>query len=201
MHSAVLGRRLPGILECGLWDELARRPAVPTRALVTDVGNDILYGADAQTILGWIEAGVVRLEQASAEIVMTGLPLHAVRRLTRARYLFFRSVLVPRCRLSLARVQDVAERVAEGLRALAERHALRFQSLRAEWYGFDPVHFRPGRWGAAWREILGGGELVSVARPSVHDAMALYLARPARQWRFGLEQVRAQPVREGVWLY
>src|SRR5947207_14876376 len=42
--SRVFVRRLPGILQSGLWRDLAARPPVPTRALVTDVGNDILYG-------------------------------------------------------------------------------------------------------------------------------------------------------------
>ena len=42
--SAFLVRRLPGILRSGLWAELESAPAVPTKALVTDVGNDILYG-------------------------------------------------------------------------------------------------------------------------------------------------------------
>ncbi|MEX0819484.1 MAG: hypothetical protein WD070_07815, partial [Pirellulaceae bacterium] len=45
MTSCVLGRTLPGILQCGLWEALATRPLVPTAALLTDIGNDILYGA------------------------------------------------------------------------------------------------------------------------------------------------------------
>ena len=40
--SQFLIRTLPGILECGLWRELESRPQVPTRALLTDIGNDIL---------------------------------------------------------------------------------------------------------------------------------------------------------------
>ena len=39
---AALGR--PGILQSGLWDALDRLPRTATRAPVTDVGNDILYG-------------------------------------------------------------------------------------------------------------------------------------------------------------
>ena len=42
--SRVLWRTLPGILSCGLWEDLARRPPASTAALLTDVGNDILYG-------------------------------------------------------------------------------------------------------------------------------------------------------------
>jgi hypothetical protein len=50
-RSRLLTRRLPGILDSGLWPALEAMPAVPTRALVTDVGNDILYGyPPAQTL-------------------------------------------------------------------------------------------------------------------------------------------------------
>ena len=42
--SAFLFRRLPGILQSGIWQQLESTPAVPTKALVTDVGNDIVYG-------------------------------------------------------------------------------------------------------------------------------------------------------------
>ena len=40
MESRVLARTLPGILDSGLWAALAGLPPLPTRAVVTDVGND-----------------------------------------------------------------------------------------------------------------------------------------------------------------
>src|SRR5687768_14330413 len=75
MESRVLARTLPAILDCGLWAALDARPRTPTRALVTDVGNDILYGASADQILRWVATAVERLSQAGAEIVLTGLPM------------------------------------------------------------------------------------------------------------------------------
>src|SRR5262245_61538357 len=37
MSNCVLGRSLPGIVECGLWRSLAALPPAPTSALVTDI--------------------------------------------------------------------------------------------------------------------------------------------------------------------
>ena len=45
LTSRVLARTLPSILACGLWDELAQRATMPTAALITDIGSDLLYGA------------------------------------------------------------------------------------------------------------------------------------------------------------
>jgi hypothetical protein len=47
MASRLMVRTLPGILQSGLWHQLEVLPPAPTRALVTDVGNDVLYGMPA----------------------------------------------------------------------------------------------------------------------------------------------------------
>src|SRR5687768_7415205 len=55
LPSSILGRRLPPLLECGLWDALDRRPRRDLVALVGDVGNDLLYGQDVEVILRWVD--------------------------------------------------------------------------------------------------------------------------------------------------
>jgi hypothetical protein len=117
--SRVLVRTLPSILESGLWTKLDTLPRVPTRALVTDVGNDILYGFSAEQTLAWIAEALRRLRRVTDDIVLTSLPLASIRRLSRARFLLFRSILVPQCELSLARVVETAEAVDAGLSRLA----------------------------------------------------------------------------------
>jgi len=52
-HSKFVVRTLPGILQSGLWRHLESLSTVPTRALVTDIGNDILYGFSAEQTLAW----------------------------------------------------------------------------------------------------------------------------------------------------
>lgn len=205
MESRVLARTLPGILDSGLWRALEQRPPLPTRALITDVGNDILYGASPTQILEWVEATLGRLGPYTNDRVVTGLPLDSIRRLSPAKFLAFRTILFHRCRLPFTRIVEAAERIEEGLAGLAASHGARFVSLRPEWYGFDPVHIRPGRWGAAWREILGedgsAGHVQSIA-----ESVRLHALSPERQRLFGVERVKVQRgVRLAaggkVWLY
>ena len=206
MESRVLARTLPGILDSGLWRALEERPPLPTRALVTDVGNDILYGAPPPRILEWVEEAVRRLRRVTDDVVVTGLPLDSIRRLSPAKFLSFRTLLYPRCRLSFAQAVDAAERVAEGLAGLAGSHGARFVGLRPEWYGFDPVHIRPRRWGAAWREVLGEASPEEGPAPSLAETLRLHALTPERQWLLGIERVNPQRgVRLAgggrVWLY
>ena len=192
MDSSLACRRLPGILDCGLWAALRALPPARTRALATDVGNDILYEVPVPTIVSWVDETLARLGEHTDDLVITGLPLARIRLLSAHAYLFFRSVLVPRCRLTRAETLDASERVDDALRAIAERRGARYVPQRLEWYGADPVHIRPRQWAAAWSEIVAD-------RPGAADggraweAARLFLARPERRHWLGIEQRAAQP--------
>lgn len=203
----MLFRTLPGILESGLWQELGRLPPAETRALVTDVGNDILYGSAPAEIVRWVEECVLRLKRFTRDIVLTDLPLASTRRLSRARFLLFRSILFPRCRLSLSQVLGAVERVAASLAELVATHQVRLFRLKPEWYGFDPIHIRPRLWRSAWREILcGEADGLPAGAGSFAEALRLYLLAPERRWLAGWEQRTPQtgvrlPRGARVWLY
>lgn len=204
--SQFLFRTLPGILRSGLWAELERRPPMTTRALITDVGNDILYGFSVERTLGWVEEVLRRLARVTQDIVLTGLPLASIYRLSHIKFLAFRSMLVPSCRLTLGGVIEKAARVNDGLLALAHTYGAQFVQLPSIWYGFDPIHVRPSYWRTAWQEILGECVLGSQESQSLLESARLYLMRPERRSFFGIEQVTPQSgvtLRSGgrVWLY
>ncbi|HET7218887.1 MAG TPA: hypothetical protein VFJ02_12615 [Vicinamibacterales bacterium] len=205
-ESAFLGRVLPGILDSGLWARLDAMPGMPTRAIVSDVGNDILYGFSPPTILGWVEESIERLQRHTQEIVLAGLPKVGVDDISHAKFLFFRSVLFPRCRLSFAEVSDAAAAIEQGLERIAAARRLRFVRLKPEWYGVDPIHIRPRHWHHAWQEIVCGTTTPGARRAPWGEGMRLYLMRPERQRLFGVTQVTAQtgarlPGGGKVWLY
>jgi hypothetical protein len=205
-ESRVLARTLPGILQSGLWRQLEELSRVPTRVLLTDVGNDILYGFSPSQILTWVEEAANRLERYSNDIVITGLPHVGLYDISSTKFFFFRSLLYPRCRLTFAEVAESAGVVNEGLAALARARGARFVPLRAEWYGVDPIHIRPSRWQPAWREILCGEPRPGRDRMSFVEGWRLYAMRPEHQRIFGVECGRPQrgvTLTAGgrVWLY
>ncbi len=204
--SQFLFRTLPGILKSGLWAELAQRPPMATRALVTDVGNDILYGFSVERTVGWVEEVLRRLAHVTQDIVLTGLPLASVYRLSRLKFLAFRSMLVPSCRLTLQEVIENAERVHDGLVGLSHTYGAKFIQLPQAWYGIDPIHVRPSSWRTAWQEILGEQVQGPHGARTMVESIRLYLMRPERRSFFGIEYVTPQSgvaLRSGgqVWLY
>jgi hypothetical protein len=191
-HSRFVVRTLPGILESGLWHHLESLSAVPTRALVTDVGNDILYGFSPQQTVAWAAEAVERLQEFTKDIVLTDLPLASIRCLSQAKFLALRSILVPSCRLSLKEVLQTAEQVNDGLVALATARSIRFFRLNPAWYGFDPIHIRPARCRPAWQEILGNPSGARRNGGGLLEGVRLYFTPPERQWLLGTEQFTPQ---------
>jgi hypothetical protein len=192
-RSRVAFRTLPGILESGLWRALDSLPPVSTKVLITDVGNDILYGFSIDTILAWIDDALHRLRRITSDITLTGLPLESIRQLSPAKYLVFRSILFPGCRTSLDQLMESTEKLNAGLAVLSTELDARFYTPSPDWYGVDPIHIRRRFWPLAWSEMLGSD-------PSAMNAQKLYLIdrlrlrflRPEQRWLFGFEQFARQ---------
>ena len=206
VHSRLVIRTLPGILESGLWRQLESSSAVPTRALITDIGNDILYGFSAEQTLAWAAEAVERLQKFTPDIVLTNLPLDSIRRLSPPKFLAFRSLLFPSCRLSFGDVVRTAEQLNDGLAALAAARSIQFFKLNPGWYGFDPIHMRPSHWRPAWQQILGGPSAARLNGGGRLEGLRLYFTPPERQWLLGIERHTPQAgmkLRTGakVWLY
>ena len=195
--SIVLGRWLPGIVPCALWDSLAVHPCRATYALLTDIGNDLMYEASVADIAGWVDACCARLEAVGARLVVTELPMGNVTGLTRQRYEFFRGAMFPRCSLSLdqitARAIELNERVGEA----ARRRGATLVSHCDTWYGWDPIHIRKIFFPQAWPRILTPWAASGGAIPTPRGSLRrwLYLrSRVPYVRRIGrFIQRRAQP--------
>lgn len=196
-QSWVLGRSLSKIFSCGLWSELSQRPALPTAALVTDVGNDLLGELSVMQIAESIERCLDLLAEASARTVITRLPLANLRTLSERRYLFFRSFLFPFCRHPLALIRDRAIELDARLCQAATERGIPLVAPRAEWYGFDPIHIKNKQILRAWSEILASWSDATTppvaCRRTLGRELYLRTLLPERRRLFGIEQGRRQP--------
>jgi hypothetical protein len=162
----LFARTLSGILESGLWEELARRPSLPTVALLTDVGNDLVYGRDPATVARWVEECVARLEPA--EIALSLLPEGSLTAVPERRYRAFHRLFFPLRPLRpqallLAQVRELNER----LRRLGQERGLRLIVLPPSWFGVDPIHIERRERRQAWERLLDFESLA--AAPTPHD--------------------------------
>lgn len=210
VRSGLFGRTLSGLSECGLWDALRGRPDLPTAALLTDVGNDLLYDLPPETIAGWVADCLDRLRARGACAVLTRLPLANVRRLTPGRFAAIRSILYPRSRLTYAVAQQRVAELDERLVRLAGDRGVPIVELQTAWYGIDPIHIRTRHHGPAFHEILRpwceeeSPADASAVRPRAATALPRFapgrwlryqMLSPERYWRWNAERRHPQPAR------
>ncbi len=194
LTSSVAGRSLPAILQCGLWQALERREG-RVEALVTDVGNDLLYGADVPAIAGWVAEALARLRARGATVVLAGLPLASLARLGPLRFGLLRRLFYPPSRLRFAQLRAQAPALDQALRTLAAQAGSAFVEPRPEWYGLDPVHVRPRGRQRAFEALLSplpGGRR-GAPLPALPSTARLLALPPERRWLFGRERLRQQP--------
>lgn len=163
--SRVAWRKLPSILGCGLWRALDRVPRdhPPPLALVTDIGNDLLYGFAPDAVTGWVETTVARLAERQARLVVTRLPLASLATVSPLRYRSLRAFYVPRCRLSLAELRTAVDRLEEGVAAVASRYGATLLEQPGDWYGIDAIHVRRRRLDRLWERVCTGWGLPTSA--------------------------------------
>lgn len=197
IDSRVLGRQLPGITNCGLWDALAVAPPRPTYALITDIGNDILYEAPTSLIGDWVRLCLERLAAVESRTIVTALPLANLETLSASRFRLFRTVIFPRSRLQLDDVATAAANLDQLVaRSVSEHNATRVVPRR-EWYGLDPIHVKMRDWATSWQEILSiwasEEKKLLPARGSLKRWLYLRRLRPETWRMWGISRHCAQP--------
>lgn len=199
LESRVLGRALPGILQCGIWQALAARSPASTAALITDLGNDILYGASATQIARWAKECLERLRPVCCRITLTRLPIESVEKLGAGRFLLMRTILFPKSRLTLAGAVDTARELDERVVELAAQYDADVCRPERNWYGFDPIHIKRSYKLAAWQQLFAAwcdDDLPPAARHSLASWLRVQRLRPERRRLFGIEQQQVQPARQ-----
>ncbi|NBQ69399.1 MAG: hypothetical protein EBU46_11445, partial [Nitrosomonadaceae bacterium] len=140
VFSQVVWRGLPGVADCGLWRQLSAMESRPSYALLTDIGNDILYELPVEQVLRSVERCIDQLQQQSAQIVVTNLPMASIERLSERRYTFFRNLFYPSCRLPRNETLSRARAVHAGLMDMAARRQFMLVEQEPSWFGPDGIH-------------------------------------------------------------
>jgi len=181
-NSRVWNRRLPSVLGCGLWRSLDRLLADntaadrPRVAVVTDIGNDLLYGFSVEQLAGWVEETLVRLRQRGFRVAITRLPLASVAGVGSFRYRLLKTLFVPGCPLALEQIKERSATTDQAVVSLAAAQSATLIDQPADWYGFDAIHVRRRQLAELWWSAVAAWETTdTVARPTT-------VLPPAHSW-------------------
>ena len=197
LRSTFIARALPGILDSNLWSAIETTSSKrEVRVLMTDVGNDLAYGASPTAVTDWLSACLDRLP-AHARVSLTLLPMPALRQLSKHRFELFRRLFFPGRTIDLDQLLGDAEQLCEHLTALSQDQRLKLIEPANAWYGFDPIHIRRQAHTHAWSTMMSswdlGGEPKPGTRLRTSERLRLLCARPHQVELLGLELGAPQP--------
>jgi hypothetical protein len=196
-NTQVLGRKISGIFPCALWQDLQNRPPLPTAALLTDIGNDLMYEVPVERLVEWVEGCLDRLAAVGSTTIVTQLPMGSVHRVTEVQYRLFRALFFPRCSQSLSQVISAAMHLNDRLIELAGQRKIPAIPASDAWYGLDPIHLKRSVQHTAWPAILSswrsGAPSLAVPRRSFRRTVYLHRLAPLERTVFGRVRRSKQP--------
>jgi hypothetical protein len=194
--SAVLFRRLPGIIQSGLWENLPASGSSSPLVLLTDIGNDIVYMRDPEDILRTVEECLRRIREwrPDARIAITGLPLPSVEAMGKARFLFMRTVLFPGCLMTFQQICDRSRALNGMLERYAQSHQIPFVNPDGAWYRTDPIHVIPPLREKVFRQFFSLWNVGTVLRPESEHVLTPALPATAVRTLAGFARRSTQPV-------
>ena len=192
--SSIPGRTLPGIIDCRLWADWDSAKPLPTQALLTDIGNDLLYEVPVETIARWVNECCERCSRHDAKLVITLLPARNLAQLSTWRYKFFKNLFFPKCRLDLVEISARVHLLNDRLVEIARHHHASIAEFDPAWYAFDPIHPRRALLHKIWSQFLNRSAIPErFARLPRVERIRMALHAPAERKLVGLTMRRAQP--------
>jgi hypothetical protein len=199
-------RELPGVLECGLWGALDSHiqrfegATGPRVALVTDIGNDLLYQVPLNQVVSWLEECLDRLHALGFDIVVTSLPMTSVLSMGMTRFLVARHLLFPSCRLTWSDVRTCSTDLDCAVRSMADTRGLEVIIPSRKWYSADPIHIRQSRQRRAFELMCSRWKTmgpIKFGRFPWDRAHFWWNMNPHRRWIRRSERIQPQPVWRG----
>lgn len=159
LPSRILLRQRTAILDCGLWRDLAesdhRRP-LPVYALLTDLGNDLAYGATATNLAAAIAECLARLRSLGATCAASTFPVASLECLSPFRFGLLRSVLFPGHAITRPELLAEGRELNRLLREICERAGCALTEIPSACFGLDHIHLS-WRWRRRlWPELVVG---------------------------------------------
>jgi hypothetical protein len=196
VRSHFLARELPPILDCGLWSALERARGRPLTAVLSDIGNDIVYGSPPELVARWASETRARLVEFGARVTLVGVPRARLERVTPFGFFVLRSVFFARHRITHATARAAAFELDTQLAELGRGSP--YIEPPSDWYGLDPIHVRRGARRDAWRTIASAALPAPAEQrdtPPLTRAELRALARMCAEQRtlFGRVEAHAQP--------
>jgi len=121
-------------------------------ALVTDIGNDIMYGVSVEQVIETVQQVFARLQSMHAEIFYTALPVDFEKKDHPVRFCILRSLLFPRSSVTYDEATAGVTEVNRFLKESTGKYGHLIPDMN-RYLGFDKIHYGWLRAHSAWSHL------------------------------------------------
>ncbi|CAI2719525.1 hypothetical protein [Nitrospina watsonii] len=159
-RGGMLNISYPPIVDSPLFQRARKQAESGSRvvALVTDIGNDLLYGMDPDHLVATLEEVFQRLFDLNARIFVTSLPVFFEQEVSPMVYHSIRALLYPKSSVSQEHAVNGVRRMNSYLKESKDPR-VRVVPPLDEYLGWDHVHYSLLRSTEVWNRV--GGTLLS----------------------------------------
>ncbi len=159
--------RYPPIGDSGVMDAAREKAATASRvvALITDIGNDIMYGVPEQDIVACLSRLLKEFEAMNADVFLNPVPLVIEEDVTPFQFRLLRRIFYRSSAVEYTQAAHAVREVNRFLRDSAGGRVHLLQSAR-EFCGADKIHYSLFRSHRAWSRIVAEMLRVLPATPA-----------------------------------
>ena len=152
--GGIFNIRYPSIGSSGIL-ESARAHADPdckVVALITDIGNDIMYGIPANEIIACLDTLLQKLNTLGAEVFVHPIPLDFSKDVSQRQFRILKYIFYPRSAIDYHKAEEAVSVINDFLRTRAKGR-IRLLPSAKDFCGVDKIHYSIFRSHKAWSRV------------------------------------------------
>jgi hypothetical protein len=160
----------PSIQDCRIL-EVAEKKSCDTRAvLITDIGNDLMYGVSADTLIESLDRLIDRALQWDAEIFLTSIQVNLKKDVSQTKFFILKSFFYPGSNITYEETDLFIIKVNDYLEGKTKQNnRVHLISGMESFAGVDKIHYSLLQTHSAWEKIAN--EICQVLKVPVHKKL------------------------------
>jgi len=155
-QGGILNATYSPILNCGILKEVGDRSVSNQQvvALITDIGNDIMYGAPAEEIIGGLRSLFGTLQEMGAISLVTSIPVDLKNDVDEFYFRALRRIFFPNSPVEYHQASEAVRAINKFIFE-SSNDKLKVIGGLEQYCGIDKIHYSLLKGGSAWSHIAG----------------------------------------------
>ena len=162
----------PPIQDCRILEVAEKKPCDTRAVLITDIGNDLMYGVSADTLIESLDQLIDRALHWDAEIFLTSIHVNLKKDVSQTTFFILKSFFYPGSSITYEETDLFIIKVNSYLEEKAgQNERVHLISGMESFAGADKIHYSLLQTHSAWEKIAD--EICQVLKAPVHRKMRL----------------------------